>query len=86
MTLSLGLSILFFMVGELLTGLIAIAVAIGVGFAPIWYILKGERNAIQGIQTQIKKDMQDMRNELHATNSGLNEIVLSGIDEKITVG
>jgi hypothetical protein len=35
MILSLGLSVIFLMVGELLVGLIAIAVAIAVGIGPI---------------------------------------------------
>jgi hypothetical protein len=60
MILSLGLSVIFFMIGELLTGLIAIAVGIAAGLSPIWYILKGERSAIQEIQTQMRTDMQNI--------------------------
>jgi hypothetical protein len=85
MILSLCLSVIFFMVGELLVGLIAIAVAIAVGIGPLWYILRGERNAIREIQTQMKTDMQNITSETRATNNRLEQIVLSGIDEKITV-
>ena len=73
------------MVGELLTGLIAIAVGIAAGLSPIWYILKGERSAIKEIQTEMRIDMQNIIAETRATNSRLEQIVLSGIDEKITV-
>ena len=83
--LTLSLAVIFFMVGELLVGLIAIAVAIAVGLGPIWHILRTERNAIRGIQTQMRTDMQNIINETRATNNRLEQIVLSGIDEKITV-
>jgi hypothetical protein len=73
------------MVGELLAGLIAIAVGIGVGLAPIWHVLRGEKNAIRDIQSQMKSDMEQIRSETHTTNSRLEQIVLSAIDEKITV-
>jgi hypothetical protein len=45
--LTLSLAVIFFMVGELLVGLIAIAVAIAVGIGPIWHILRTERNTIR---------------------------------------
>ena len=73
------------MEGELLTGLIAIAVGIAAGLSPIWYILKGERDAVMKIQAQMNTDVQDIKSEIHATNNRLEQIVLSGIDEKITV-
>jgi hypothetical protein len=85
MILSLSLSVIFFMEGDLLVGLIAIAIAIAVGLGPIWYILRSERNIIREIQTQMRTDMQDIKSEIHATNNRLEQIVLSGIDEKITV-
>jgi hypothetical protein len=85
MILTLSLAVLFFMVGELLVGLIAIAVAIAVGIGPIWHILRSERNTIRGIQTQMRTDMQNIISETRATNNRLEQIVLSGIDEKITV-
>jgi hypothetical protein len=85
MILCLGLSVIFFMTGELLTGLIAIAVAIAAGLSPIWYILKGERSAIREIQTEMSTEMQNIIRETRATNNRLEQIVLSGIDEKITV-
>jgi hypothetical protein len=84
MILSLGLAVIFFMVGELLIGLIAIAVGIAAGLSPIWYILKGERSAIREIQTEMRTEMQNIIRETCATNSRLEQIVLSGIDEKIT--
>jgi hypothetical protein len=85
MILTLSLAVIFLMVGELLVGLIAIAVASAVGIGPIWHILRSERNTIRGIQTQMRTDMQNIINETRATNNRLEQIVLSGIDEKITV-
>jgi hypothetical protein len=83
--LTLSLAVIFFTVGELLVGLIAIAVAIAVGIGPIWHILRTERNTIREIQTQMRTDMQNIISETRATNNRLEQIVLSGIDEKITV-
>ena len=66
------------MAGELLTGLIEIAVGIAAGPSPIWYILKGERSTINEIQTQMKTDMENIRSEMCATNN-------RALDEKISV-
>jgi len=65
------------MAGELLTGLIEIAVGIAAGPSPIWYILKGERSTINEIQTQMKTDMENIRSEMCATNNPLEQIVHS---------
>lgn len=62
------------MVGELAIGLIAIAVAIGVGLFPIWYTLRGENK----ISKQIQKDIEQIK-------PLLSDIIKSGIDEKIAM-
>lgn len=73
------------MVGELLVGLIAIAVGIGVGLSPIWYILHGERKTIQEIQTQMNTKLKEVEVQVRTTNDRLQRIVMSGVDEKIAV-
>jgi hypothetical protein len=73
------------MVGELLVGLIAIAIGIGAGLGPIWYILHGEKKAIKDIQHHINTKLDEVRSEVVTTNERLQQIVMSGIDEKIAV-
>jgi hypothetical protein len=68
------IAFVLFMVGEIFLGLLAVAIAIGLGLFPIWYILKKET----GVSEANKKQMEDM-------NSFLHNIILSGIDEKISV-
>jgi hypothetical protein len=74
MILCCVIGIVLFMAGELFLGLLAVAIAIGLGLFPIWYILRKE----SGISEANKKHMEDMNEYLH-------KIILSGIDEKISV-
>jgi uncharacterized protein YpmS len=69
------------MVGELLAGLVAIAIGIGVGLSPIWYILHGERKTIKEIQNQMNTKLDEVRTQVGTTNERLQQIVMSGIDE-----
>lgn len=59
--------------GELV-GLIAIAVAIGVGLLPIWYILRREN-----------KTSEIIKNEIKTIRPLLDVIIASAIDEKIAM-
>jgi hypothetical protein len=53
--LSCAIAIILFMTGELGAGLIAIAVAIGVGLLPIWIILKKELGVIKDNKEEMRK-------------------------------
>jgi hypothetical protein len=85
MVLSCSLAVILFMAGELEVGLIAIAVAIAVGLGPIWYILHSEKKLIKDIQTQMNTRLNEIWNQVHNTNEGLQKVITSGIDEKIAV-
>jgi hypothetical protein len=62
------------MTGEILIGLIAIAVGIAAGLSPIWYILRGESKKSKNIEEEICK-----------IRPLLTDLMSSGVDEKISV-
>src|SRR6266508_3863338 len=72
--LSCAIAIILFMVGELGAGLIAIAVAIGVGLLTIWIILKKELGVIK-----------DYKEEMRKTTDFLQKLTRYQIYEKIAM-
>jgi hypothetical protein len=53
MILTTLLGFILLMVGELFAGLLAIAIVIGFGLLPIWYIGRKESNLSMSTQTQM---------------------------------